>query len=493
MVLQDLGEKLLAGLSKLASAKKIDDAFFKQFMTDMVNALKSADVNQMTIINFMKEVKKNVNLEEIPPGISARKIIEREVLNALVKMIDPGTTPWQPEKDKTNIVMMVGLQGSGKTTTCTKLGNFYKRRGWKVGVIAADTFRAGAREQLMQNAQQVNIPYYVDFVTEDPVEVAIAGVNKFKKENFNMIIVDTSGRHMQESALFEEMRQLEDAINPDQVIFVLDGTIGQMAFDQAKAFSEAVGVGSIIVTKLDSDAKGGGALSAVAATNSPILFYGTGEDMTSLEVFDPRSFVSRMLGFVDVTAMAHKMEEIDLDKQKEVAQRIMEGHFTFREMYTQYQTVLEMGDLSSLIETFGMKQFMPKEISKESMTDNIKKMLVVIDSMSDKEIDHPELFRDESRRKRLCRGCGLPPIFINYVIDEQKRFAKMLEKLSKPMKEKLINMDSNPNSMNERSLLQTMRGLSRAMDPRMLNQLGGMQGLHGMMKKTLEASKRQKK
>ena len=129
----------------------------------------------------MKEIKSKVNLSELPPGVSARKIIEREVLNALVKMIDPGTQPWEPEKDSVNVIMMVGLQGSGKTTTCTKLGNYYKKRGWKVGVIAADTFRAGAREQLMQNAQQVNIPYYVDFVTEDPVEVALAGVEKFKR------------------------------------------------------------------------------------------------------------------------------------------------------------------------------------------------------------------------------------------------------------------------------------------------------------------------
>ncbi|OHT01389.1 SRP54-type protein [Tritrichomonas foetus] len=492
MVLQDLGEKILNGLNKLANAKNIDDAFFKEFMAEMINALKSADVNQMTIINFMKEVKSKVNLADLPPGVSARKIIEREVLNALVKMIDPGTQPWEPEKDKVNVIMMVGLQGAGKTTTCTKLGNYYKKRGWKVGVIAADTFRAGAREQLMQNAQQVNIPYYVDFVTEDPVEVALSGVEKFKREKFNMVIVDTSGRHMQEAALFAEMQQLEDAINPDQVIFVLDGTIGQMAFNQAKAFSEAVGVGSIIVTKLDSDAKGGGALSAVAATNSPILFYGTGEGMSSLEVFDAKSFVSRMLGFGDVMAFARKMEEIDMDKQKQVAQRILEGHFTFREMYTQYQTVLEMGDLSSLMDTMGMKQFIPKEMSNESMTDNVKKMLVVIDSMSDEEVENPPLFRDESRRRRLARGTGLPPMFINYVIDEQKRFAKMFSKMSGPMIKKLIQMDQDPSSMNPRAMQQAMSGLTKAMDPRMLQQVGGLGGLQRLMNSSLAAAKNKK-
>ena len=493
MVLQDLGEKILAGLNKLASTTKIDDKIFKEFMIEMTNALKAADVNQITIINFVKEIKNKVNLSELPPGVSARIIIERATINALIKMIDPETQPWEPEKDKLNIIMMVGLQGSGKTTTCTKLGNFYKKRGWKVGVIAADTFRAGAREQLMQNAQQVNVPYYVDFVTEDPVEVALAGVEKFKKENFNMIIVDTSGRHMQETALFQEMQQLEDAINPDQVIFVLDGTIGQMAFNQAKAFSEAVGVGSIIVTKLDSDAKGGGSLSAVAATNSPILFYGTGEDMSSLEVFDARSFVSRMLGFGDVTALTRKMEEIDLNKQNEINQRILDGHFTFREMYAQYQTVNDMGSITSLMEAMGMQKCMPKDMSNDMMKNNIKKILVVIDAMTDEEMDNPELFKDnKARKRRLAKGTGLPLAFIEYVIDEQKKFAKMISSIKKPILKNLINMEKNPNQMNSRNMQKTMDSFVQAMDKRTLNQFGGAGAMQNVMKRAMTAAKSKK-
>lgn len=474
MVLQDLGEKIISSLNKLSSAKQIDDKFFKEFMTEMIDALKAADVNQITIINFIKEIKSKVNLSELPPGISARKIIEREVINALVKMIDPERQRWEPEKDKLNIVMMVGLQGSGKTTTCTKFGNYYKKRGLKVGLIAADTFRAGAREQLMQNAQNVNIPYFVDFVTEDPVEVALAGVEKFKKEKFNMIIVDTSGRHMQESALFKEMQQLEDAINPDQVIFVLDGTIGQMAFNQAKAFSNAVGIGSIIVTKLDSDAKGGGALSAVAATNSPILFYGTGEDMSSLEVFEARSFVSRLLGHGDFTALARKMEEIDLDKQNEVTQQILEGHFTFREMYAQYKSLYDMGDFSSLIEMMGLKKTMPQDITFDMLKENVKKILVVIDAMTDEEMDNPDKFKgDKTRKLRLARGTGLPPAFIQYVINEQKRLSKILFGMKKPVLQNLINMSNNPNQMNSRNMQRTMDGLMGMIDRKTLLMLSG--------------------
>lgn len=489
MVLQDLGEKLLQGFNKLANAKKVDDKFFKEFLADIVNALRSADVNQMTLIKFITEVKNTIKLDKLPPGVSARKVIETEVLKSLVNLIDPKVEPFEPQKGRMNVYMMVGLQGAGKTTTCAKLGLYYKKRKWKVGLIGADTFRAGAREQLMQNAQQVKIPYYVDFDQQDPVAVAINGMEKFRKENFDIVILDTSGRNAQEDALFDEMEELEKAINPDEVVFVLDGTIGQAAEKQAKAFASKVKVGSIIVTKLDSDAKGGGALSAVAATGSPISFYGTGEGMDSLEVFDARSFISRMLGYGDVMAFARKMEEIDMDKQKEIAQRIIEGHFTFKEMYQQYQTVLEMGDLSSLIETMGMKQFLPKDISSSNMNENVKRMLYVMDSMTDAEMEDPALMKEESRKKRVARGSGLPVAFVQYVIDEQKRFAKMFSRMSKPMLEQLMTLDQNPGALNERSMKQAIGNMSKAMDPRMLHQIGGISGLQNLMKNGIAANK----
>lgn len=495
MVLQDLGDKILNGLNKLNQARNIDKTFYNAFIKEIVAALREADVSTKTILAFMKSMNNSVQFDELPPGVSARKIIEREVLNSLISILDPGKEPYHPEKGRTNVYMMVGLQGAGKTTTCAKLGSYYKRRGWKVAVVAADTFRAGAREQLMQNAQAVHIDYYVDFLNQDPVEVALAGVEKFRKERYDLVIVDTSGRHMQEAALFAEMQQLEEAIDPDEVIFVLDGTIGQAAFDQATGFSKAVDVGSIIVTKLDSNAKGGGALSAVAATESPIAYYGTGEDMTALEVFDARSFVSRMLGFGDGMALARKMEEIDLEKQAEVAKEIMSGHFTFKEMYTQYETILGMGDLSSLVETMGMSKFVPKGVSTDNMADNVKKMLVVIDSMTEEEMTHPELLRDENRKKRICRGCGMPPMFIQYVVDEQKRWAKMFRSMPKNTLNRLAQMDlkGGQGMMDPRTMKQDLQNMAKSMDPRMLQQFGGMSGLSNIMQKSMQAAPKGRK
>lgn len=205
--------------------------------------------------------------------------------------------------------MFVGLQGAGKTTTCTKYAYHYLKKGWRVGLVCADTFRAGAFEQLKQNAAKIKCPFFGNRNETDPVKIAEEGVAFFRKQKYEIIIVDTSGRHKQETALFDEMKQVQSAIKPDQALFVMDGSIGQACYGQAKAFKDSVKVGSVIVTKLDGHAKGGGSLSAVSATESPIVFLGTGEHFEDLEVFEAASFVKRLLGLGDITGLMSKVNE----------------------------------------------------------------------------------------------------------------------------------------------------------------------------------------
>jgi signal recognition particle subunit SRP54 len=296
---------------------------------------------------------------------------------------------------------------------------------------------------------------------------------------------------MQESALFEEMRQLEEAIDPDEVIFVLDGTIGQAASAQAQAFADAVSIGSIIVTKLDSSAKGGGALSAVAATKSPISYYGTGEGMQMLEEFDANGFVSRMLGLGDAHSLARRIEQIDKDKQKEITDSILKGQFTFKELYSQYQTVLEMGDLGSLVDSMGLAKALPRGLSSANMEENVKRMLIVMDSMTDREMGQPDLLRDESRKRRIAAGCGLPLAFVQYVVDEQKRWAQMFKKMDRGALSRLAQVET-PKGMNNRQMQQDLHAMARSMNPQMLQQLGGINGLSQIMQKTWEAEKQAK-
>lgn len=240
---------------------------------------------------------------------------------------------------------MVGLQGAGKTTTCTKLATYYTRRGYKTALVCADTFRAGAFDQLKQNATKARVPFYGSYTETDPVTIALSGVEKFRKERFEVIILDTSGRHRQESELFEEMVQISEAVEPDMTILVLDGAIGQAAEAQSKAFKEASNFGAIVVTKLDGHAKGGGAISAVAATKTPIVFIGTGEHMSDLEKFAPQPFISKMLGMGDMQGLIEQAQEVaraDPDRQKKMREKLEKGEFTLRDFKEQMSTVLNM-------------------------------------------------------------------------------------------------------------------------------------------------------
>ena len=214
----------------------------------------------------------------------------------MTDLLDSGTRPKQPKRGKCSVIMMVGLQGNGKTTTCCKLAYYYKIRKWKVGVVCADTFRAGAFDQIRQNCTKIKVPYYGKRDETDPAIIAQNGVKLFKQKKFEIIIVDTSGRHKQQESLIEEMETISDCITPDHTIFVIDGSMGQMAESQAMAFKQRIDVGSVIVTKLDGHAKGGGALSAVAKTGASITFIGTGEHMNDLEKFKTQRFVPRILG-----------------------------------------------------------------------------------------------------------------------------------------------------------------------------------------------------
>lgn len=249
------------------------------------------------------------------------------VYDELVKLVDPHAEPYKPKKGKSNVIMFVGLQGAGKTTTCTKLARHYQARGFKTCLVCADTFRAGAFDQLKQNATKAQIPYYGSYVETDPVKVAKDGVARFKKEKFEIIIVDTSGRHSQDQDLFEEMVQIQEVVHPDQTIMVLDSTIGQSAEKHSKAFKETADFGAIILTKTDGAAAGGGAISAVAATNTPIVFLGTGEHLMDLERFDPKRFVGRLLGMGDVQGLFEHVQTLQIN-QKDTMKHIQEGIFS---------------------------------------------------------------------------------------------------------------------------------------------------------------------
>nr|CAB3482418.1 unnamed protein product [Digitaria exilis] len=477
MVLAQLGEGITAALSRMCRATVADDAALTTCLNDVSHALLRADVRFEAVRAAIHNVKSTTNPSTLPPGVDRRRAVHKAIFAELCHMLDPGKPPFTPTKgkgNKPNVVVFVGLQGSGKTTTCAKYAAYHRRKGFAPALVCADTFRAGAFDQLKQNASKAKIPFYGSYTESDPVKIAMDGVDTFRKEKCDLIIVDTSGRHRQEDALFEEMRQLSEATKPDLVIFVVDASIGQAAFDQALAFKKSAPVGAVIVTKMDGHAKGGGALSAVAATRSPVIFIGTGEHIPDLEPFDVKPFVSRLMGMGDLRGLVDKFNDVvpDDDDNDELVPDLT-GDFTLKTMRQMLKSVQRVGPLGQVLSMIpGLSaQFMEKGKEKEGQA-KMKRYMTIMASMTRKELEftNPSTLMTESRIVRVARGSGRPVRDVAEMLEEHKRIAKALSKL--PLK-KLAN---NNNSR------ETLKVLGNVLPPGMMNQLGGMHGLQSMMK-----------
>ncbi|CAM0883426.1 unnamed protein product [Alopecurus aequalis] len=469
MVLAQLGGSISRALAQMSNATVVDEKVLSDCLNDITRALLQADVRFQMVRDMQANIRRVVNLETHSAGTDKRRIIQKAVFTELCNMLDPGKAPFLPRKGKPCVVMFVGLQGSGKTTTCSKYAYYHQKKGFKPALVCADTFRAGAFDQLKQNASKANVPFYGSYMESDPVQIAVEGVDRFRKENCDLIIVDTSGRHKQEASLFEEMRQVSEATKPDLVIFVMDSSIGQAAFDQAQAFRQSVSVGAVIVTKMDGHAKGGGALSAVAATRSPVIFIGTGEHLNEFEVFDVKPFVKRLLGLGDLSGFIDKIHEVvPTDQQPDLMKRLTEGTFTLRLMYEQFQNLLKMGSIGqifSMLPGFS-SELMPKGHEKESQA-KIKRYMTMMDSMTDAELDsaNPKLM-NESRIARIARGSGRTVRDVLGMLEEYKRLAKVWSKIVKKIPTRNMNA----------------KEIGKAIPPQMLEQLGGMGALQSMIK-----------
>uniref|UniRef100_A0A2P2I284 Signal recognition particle 54 kDa protein n=1 Tax=Hirondellea gigas TaxID=1518452 RepID=A0A2P2I284_9CRUS len=385
MVLADLGRKITSALRSLNNATIIDEKVLDDLLKEICTALLESDVNIKLVKTLRENVKQAIDFEEMAGGLNKRRVIQTTVFRELVKLVDPGVKAFVPVKGRANVIMFVGLQGSGKTTTCTKLAYYYQRKGWKSALICGDTFRAGAFDQLKQNCTKAKIPFFGSYTEVDPIVIVNEGLAQFKKENFEIIIIDTSGRHKQEDTLFEEMLQIANICNPQNIVFVMDASIGQACEAQARAFKEKVDVGSVIITKLDGHAKGGGALSAVAATKSPIIFIGTGEHIDNFEEFKTKPFISKLLGMGDIEGLIEKVTELKLEDNEQLIVKLKQGHFTLRDMYEQFQNVCKMGPMSQIM---GMlpgfsSDFLTKGGEQESMA-RLKRLMTMMDSMSDR-------------------------------------------------------------------------------------------------------------
>lgn len=447
MVLADLGSRLRGALSSVESGS---DDEIQQMIKDICSALLESDVNVKLVAKLRGNIKNKIDESNVSKETSAmnkRKKLQKIIFDELCALVDSNVEPPKPKKlststktingkkvrlskESSHVIMFVGLQGAGKTTSCTKLAVYYKKRGFKVGLVCADTFRAGAFDQLKQNAIKANIPYYGSYLEPDPVKIAFEGVQKFKQEKFDIIIVDTSGRHRQEEQLFTEMVQIGEAVQPTQTIMVMDGSIGQAAESQARAFKESSNFGSIILTKMDGHAKGGGAISAVAATKTPIVFIGTGEHVGDLEIFKPTTFISKLLGIGDIQGLIEHVQSLNLHQDeghKQTIEHIKEGKFTLRDFQNQMNNFLKMGPLTNIASMIpGLSNIM-SQVGDEETSKKIKNMIYIMDSMTTKELesDGRIFIKEPSRIVRVARGSGCAVVEVEMILQQHRMMSTM--------------------------------------------------------------------
>ncbi|MCK5150657.1 MAG: signal recognition particle protein [Candidatus Thorarchaeota archaeon] len=432
MVLEGLGKSLNSALKKLFGASVIDEELIKELVKDIQRALLVADVDVSLVMAITQRVEENALDENLPRGISRREHIIKVVWDTLAYFLGEKVVPFTIKPGKPNLVMMIGIQGSGKTTTIGKLARYYQKRGIKSGVICADNFRPGAYSQLKQLAERSNVPFYGDEEEKDAVKLAKKGFKEMKNKGVELILLDTSGRHREETSLIKEMKDISKAVKPQEIVLVIDGTLGQQAGVQAGAFRKATEIGSIIVTKLDGSAKGGGALSAVSATGAPIKFIGTGEGMDAIEPFNPTKFAGRLLGMSDIRGLVDKVKEAQIEIDEDATMRIMKGKFTLTDMMSQLKQLKKMGPLGKIMEMLGLQYKLPEDIA-EVQEENLKRFEVIMNSMTKEELDDPKLIKS-SRIKRVAKGSGTSVQDVRELLKQYENMKKMMKQMGKSRK-----------------------------------------------------------
>ncbi len=440
----NLREGLRGALKKIVGASDINEELIDSLCKDVQRALLQSDVNVRLVLSITQNLKERALKEQPPKGLSRKDHIVTILYGELAKMlgysgeviqtIDKAqederalaTSFFNPGRQ--NVVLMLGIQGSGKTTVTAKLARWLTKHGYRVGVVGADTWRPGALTQLKMNCSKISVEVYGDEESKDAVAISRNGLAYFKDQNLDVIIIDTAGRHKEEEGLLQEMTDMYKVATPDLVLLIIDGTIGQGAFKQTEAFHKAAPVGGLVLTKLDGTAKGGGALAASAATGAKVMFIGTGERIDDLEQFSPTRFVGRLLGMGDIKALLEMAKSLELQADENQVKRLMSGKMTIEDFYAQMEQVSKMG-FRNVIENLPGLSGMVKEDQLDAMQVRMEKWRFIIQSMTADEKKDPDVI-NESRRKRIARGCGLPEGEIKAMI-KQYNDSKAVMKQSK--------------------------------------------------------------
>jgi len=427
-MLDKLKTGLRQAIKKIVNSQVINEELIKELSRDIQRALLLADVNVKLVLKITKKLEQRSTVETIPPGLSRKDHVVKIVFEELQKLLGD-ESKLHIEKNKINVILVLGIQGSGKTTITAKLSKSFTVQGYKVGVIGADTYRPGALTQLKTMCAQIDVQVYGEENNQNPEQVVKQGISNFSHSNFDIILIDTAGRHKHEQDLFDEMIKINEIAKPDSVLLVIDGTIGQQCFSQAEAFHKAVQVGGIVITKLDSTAKGGGAISASAATGAKIMYIGTGERIDDVEEFSATRFVGRLLGMGDIQAILDLAKRLESESNDIRMKRISSGKMNMDDFYYQLNEVTKVGSIKNFLDNLPGFSETIKDDQLNQMEFRIEKWRYIIQSMTKNEKINPDII-NSSRIKRIAKGSGYSEHEVKELLKNYKN-SKHIMKASK--------------------------------------------------------------
>ena len=433
MVFEGLSNKLQETIKKFKGKGRVTEKDVKQMMREIKLALLEADVNFKVVKDFIEKVSERAVgqdvLESLTPGQQVIKIVNEEMINLMGSSQSKVTFSSKPP----TVYMMVGLQGSGKTTTTGKLSNLLRKQGKKPLLVACDVYRPAAIKQLQVVGGQLDIDVFAMEDSKNPVDIAKAAIKHANAKQHDLVIIDTAGRLHIDEELMDELKNIKMEVKPQEILLVVDSMTGQDAVNVAKTFNEKLGIDGIILTKLDGDTRGGAALSVKAVTGKPIKFIGTGEKLNEIEPFFPDRMASRILGMGDVLSLIEKAQEaFDDEKALELEKKMLTQQFTLNDFLDQMQQIKKMGPLNQIL---GMIPGLNTNALKNVDIDE-KKMVhieAIIQSMTKKERQDPSIING-SRRKRIARGSGTTVQQVNRLLKDFENMKKMFKSMSEMTK-----------------------------------------------------------
>jgi signal recognition particle subunit SRP54 len=425
---ESLTASLSSALNSLRGKGKLTEANMREGLGQVRTALLEADVAYDVAEGFLNRVVEGAVGAQVLDSLDPAQQLVGVVHHELVDLMGPVDHSLHLQSGTTTVLMLCGLQGSGKTTSCAKLAKKIQSQGRNVMLVAADLQRPAAIEQLAVLGRQLGVPVHVPDGVTDPVAVCNAGVARAKKEGISVVILDTAGRLAIDEALMQELARIDRTVGPDQVYLVVDAMTGQDAVRSAKAFNEALEIDGVIMTKLDGDARGGAALSVKSVTGVPIKFIGTGEQIEALEDFHPERMAGRILGMGDVVTLVEEAQrKFDQEEMKRQEERLKAGEFTledFKKMLLQTRRLGPLGKVLGMIPGMGGMQEM---LGGADLEKDMNRLFGIIDSMTPEERRNPSRLVDQSRRRRIAAGSGVEPHEVSDLVKQFDGMAAMMK------------------------------------------------------------------